>query len=241
MQIRPLSLTLALLALPAVAAAGPVHDFATLAAGDKVTSLGTGISTIGPVSAQGFSTRSGAWAPDRLIARDENNDHGLGVCSESQAASGGPCNIGGTGGGDNNELSATGFFEAILFSLADDYLWTELWVSSLDAGDADGVEEGRVHWGNSSDILTLLGGPSFAFEWGDFGASVEGDILSLGAAAGFNAAAKYVLFIPDGGLTDNNDYLVWGASTRPIPEPGTLMLFGGGLAALRAARRRRQS
>jgi len=235
MRRMPLLILSLLLGLPAAGAAGPIHNFASLSPGAN-TSLGSGLVSVGPVTAQGFSFKSGVWAPDVLIARNVTNDHGLGVCSETPLSD---CRLGGFGAGDWNELSQLEYPEAILFSIADGFRWTELWVSSLDGGGTGGTEEGRVHWGNSSAIASLLGGPSFAFDFGNFGAAVEGDILSLAAAAAFDPDARYVLFVPDGTVGQNNDYLVWGASTEPVPEPGTLFLLGTGAAALARARGRR--
>ncbi|MEP6593240.1 MAG: PEP-CTERM sorting domain-containing protein [Acidobacteriota bacterium] len=235
---------LGLLVAPSVVEAGPIY-FSTLSAG-TVTNLGTGAVAIpgAHVTAQALKQNrtSGVWGPSTLIARNETDDHGLGVCSEGLAN----CNIGSTGGGDRNELSQLTTEEAILLSLEPGWNWSELWVSSLDSGDGaagavgqDGNEAGRVFWGNSSTITALLGGPSFGFQHSDFGGLEEGNILALSAAGAFDMTSRYVLFRPDGVLGANNDYLVYGAAVTPVPEPGTLTLVALGLAAAwRGARRR---
>ena len=216
--------------------AGPIYDFSTLSGG-TVINLGTGATTIGPVTAEAFSLKAGVWGADYLIARNEPGDHGLGVCAEGLAN----CSIGGTGDGDDNELSQLTVQEAIRLTATYGYSWTELWVSSLDSGGTGGSEEGRLYWGNDGDILALLAGPSFVFKYPDFGAGiVEGDILGLAAAAGFDPGARYVLFVPYGALGDNNDYLVYGASGVAVPEPATLALLGLGFAGFSAVRRRRR-
>ena len=174
-----------------------------------------------------------------LIARNETDDKGLGVCTEGADAS--SCNIGGTGGGDYNELSQLVNEEAILLTLAPGWTWSELWVSSLDTGGTGGTEEGRLYWGDVPDVATLLAGSSsFHFVAGGLPSSgVEG---KLSLPSGFNFNARYVLFRPDGaiGSRENNDYLVWGATATSVPEPGTLTLLGLGLAGVRFARRRKE-
>jgi hypothetical protein len=226
----------AALALPQTALAGPLYDFSTLSAGGKVTSLGTGTSTIGPVSAQAFYF-NGAWVAGTLIARNEGGlvDDGLGVCSPGDASH---CSIGSTGGGDWNELSQLTDEEAILFSLAPGWTWSELWISSLDSGGTGDSEEGRLYFGNSSDVATLLTSSSFDFTFGEL-PQVYGDVLTLASSSSFDPTARYLLWRPDGANGDNNDYLVWGASaTQTVPEPASMMLFGVGLAGLVARRRK---
>ena len=221
--------------------AGPVFDFSSLSSG-LVTSLGTGATTIGPVTAQAYmETAPNVWEPANLIARNEGNaDRGLGVCTEGNAN----CHIGSTGNGDYNELSQLTTQEAILLSLAPGYKWTGLWVSSLDSGDGpgiagtvDGKESGIVNWGSSNNVVTLIGSSNFTFAYPDAGLNGFGDILPLPAASSFNDNARYVLFRPNGPLGANNDYLVWGASAvQTVPEPATLALFAIGATL---ARRRR--
>jgi hypothetical protein len=223
------------LVIAATASAGPIYNFASLSGGNKVTILGTGPSTIGPVSAQGFSFKGGTWLPDRLTARNEPDDRGLGVCSETDSQ----CRMGLTGGGDWNELSQLVNNEAILLSLAPGWRWTELWLSSFDSGGTGGSEEGKIYWGNSLAIATLLSTSGLTFDFGAFGSAVEGNILSLAGSSVVNRNARYILFVPDGPVGDNNDYLVYGASAVQVPEPATIGLLAVGLGAVLSRRRRK--
>jgi hypothetical protein len=239
---RAAALTAAILFVPAAALAIPIVDFSTLSVSDKVTNLG-GSVTLDGITAYAYYNDGSGWSESYLIARDETNDHGLGVCSEGIADN---CNVGGTGDGDDNELSQLDYLEAILLEKPDDdSVWTGIWLSSLDnnsGSTSQGLEDGKLYWGDSNDIATLLGGPSSSFTYPAFGGSaVEG---SLPLPGGFDSSAQYLLFIPGGSLGANNDYLVWGVDLeggqfdQPVPEPATLLLLGTGLAAVARSRRR---
>lgn len=214
--------TLLLAALPAYASA---VDF-NFATGTNNTSLGPSI-TVGGVIARAFAGNLST--PADLWRRNQAGDHGLGVCSETNCA---------TGGGDVNELDNNGVQELILLERPDGFLWSALFVSSLDGGGTGGSEEGQIRWGNSLAGLT----GSYNFKFGDFGSSVEGNLFALAAfLAAFDTGAKYVLFTHPPGVGDNNDYLVWkGSLTQGIrvPEPGPLALLAAGV--LVAAWRRRR-
>lgn len=243
---------LVLAGVPGAAGAGPLYDFSTLAVGGKTTSLGAD-EKLGPITAQAFqrSWVSGAWKweTSTLTARDEDPaDHGLGVCSEGSTT----CHIGGTGAGDYSELSQRSKQEAILLSLDVGWDWTELWVSSLDGGGTGGTEKGKIYWGDTADIPTLLlGGAtrSFSFKFGDLpGSKVEGDLLTLGALKSiFDQTSRHVLFVPDGKAPDkygkggdDSDYLVYGAGAKStVPEPATILLLGVGLGGAAVTRHRR--
>jgi hypothetical protein len=222
------------MALPLSALALP-FDFT--AVGSNNTNVGLSV-TNGGVTADGFDLTAGTTAP--LWLRNETNDHGLGVCSEGDTA----CK---SGGGDVNELTNAADQEAIRLTRPVNTIWTSLWVSSLDSGGSNNAERGILLWSNSSSSFSF--GNSFAFGFGDFPASaVEGDLLTLAAAAGFDPTARYVLFINDpanGAAGDgaNNDYLVWKGATAPpqlqVPEPGSMALLAVALGALMFGRRKR--
>lgn len=223
------------------ASAGPVIDFSTIAGGNN-TSLGSSTSLGGiAITAyeSNFSTTSTLW-----LRKEGPSDDGLGVCSSKET-----CPMGGSGGGDVNELSNESQVEWIVLQRPTNEKWAELWVSSLDSGGTGGNETGTLYWSNTLGDLSN----HFTFSFNDFNPGVDGNILGLLQASGFDPFAKYVMFRAgtDGqgaSSDDNNDYLVWGATlaacpdchTENVPEPLTLSLFGGGLAGAAILRRRKR-
>jgi hypothetical protein len=229
--VRRLLVLLAALSLP-LSALGVPFDFTNV--GSNNTNVGLSVSD-GGVLAEGFSTSFSN--PTDLWLRNEPNDHGLGVCSEGDAS----CK---SNGGDVNELSDQQNIEAIRLTRPVNTIWTSLWVSSLDSGGSNNAEKGVLYWSNDP-LFSTFG--SFSFGYGDFGTSVEGDLLTL-SPAGFDPTALYLLFTNDltngaAGHGANNDYLVWQGATAPpqlqVPEPGSMALLGVALGALMFGRRKR--
>ncbi|MCU0870234.1 MAG: PEP-CTERM sorting domain-containing protein [Burkholderiales bacterium] len=233
--MHKLSIAAALAAVAGAAHAAPPIDFSSIPPGTNNTALNA-TETLGGVTADGLIYGGGtAFKSVILWLRDQKNDHGLGVCSEGADA----CK---TGGGDVNELSNQKNDEVIRLTAGPLSIWTDVWVSSLDAGGSNDLEQGLVYWSNSAtpDLSVLK---PIEIDMGDItGGGVEGSIWKHLIANGFDATADYIFFRADptnleGGKA-NNDYLVWGVGTKPIPEPGTYALMGVGLALTAFAFRR---
>jgi len=229
-------LALALVVGASGSAWADAFDFTTLNGGVE-GQLANSV-TVNGVTAEGFGPLD-TTAP--LWLRNVSNDHGLGVCSEGNAN----CVA---GAGDVNEISQLSNREGIRLTRPDGSTWTSLVVSSLDNGGSNGAEKGLLYWSNDAAYTPPLlpnSDPHFGFGFGTVAGTinVEGDILTLAAASGFDPTAKYLWFVNDDsnceGGTCNNDYLVWKGTISTVPEPTTLALVGTVLVGLMIGVRRR--
>lgn len=234
---RLLSVLVYLLSIPAFAAAPPV-DFSI---GDKTTfnSVVNSTATIGGITVSAFTYSAGTYTASQLWLRNDgvgSNEYGFGVCSTGESC-GAP---GGTGNGDINELSDERNLEVIRLTLPSAKRWSDLWVSSLDAGGTNSNESGILYWSNSATpVLSSLTGASFSH----IALNADyGSIWSL-VSASIDPTANYLFFIPDAANGSNNDFLVWGAGVTAVPEPDTyaMLLAGLGLLGFIARRRTQQT
>ncbi len=194
--------------LPLVGPTTNNADFTTFGANNTPQAQNV---TVNGVRADAFYVDGSGYetANTTLFLRNEPNDHGLGIVSNGEVAS---------QGGDVNEISNQLNLDVLRLKKNAGDTWTSLWVSSLDSGGSGGREMGTLYWSNSPtpDLSKLTG---FTFKFGDFGSSVEGDLLTL-HPAGFDATAQYLFFrAGPNPCGTNNDYLFWKATTT---TPGQL-------------------
>ena len=174
-----------------------------------------------------------------LYARNQTNDHGLGVCSPSDRESNGEC-PGPDGGGDFNELDNEDARELIRLELPAGYEWVSVQLSSLDTnGNLNISEFGRLYANMDGDPDTI-GAVLEEFQGG------VDPIEALLFIPASSSTARYLFFEPIDWASpttnpDNNDFLVYQATIerRRVFEPGTLGVLGIGLVALGRLRRRR--
>ncbi len=244
-----------ILGLGMIRGAGParaaVIDFSQLLGGSNQGYLPGQASSysLSGITATGWNLTAGQTAP--LWVRTQTGDRGIGVCSEGLTG----CNT----GGDVNELSNQLNKEAIVLTKPGTQTWTSLMVSSMDSGGTGGAEKGRLYWSNTNAFNAAQ---SVAFQYGTGAGQCNGEcdlfqILGRSIRNQFKNA-DYLMFVNDGPLGTNNDYLIYKAATAacetncgptlvitnnaPLlaPEPASLALLGSGMLVLGMTARRRR-
>ena len=223
----------ALAASPAKGAT--IVDFASvLVPGDQGSSTyvhGSGLQATGLY----FDTVSGLWKPANLYARNQSDDHGLGVCNPLEKPCPGP-----DGGGDVNELDNMGQDELIRLLLPAGFKWVSVQISSLDnnSSSSSGLFERGELW-KSFNADPGLGFDSVLWSFDPSGGGEPSFLIPASAST-----SPYLFFRPydwlNEGTNKNNDFLVYQVVIDRVktPEPVSLGLLALGLVALSAVRRR---
>lgn len=210
-------------------------------------SLGLSSTVIGGITVSGFyyDTTTSSWKAAKLYGRrDGTDDRGLGICDPKESAA--QCTANGVGGGDYNELSNEAAKELIRLTLPAGYHWVSVQLSSLDTNGSSNPlvwEHGQLLTsssgtpGTGTAICNFVTGTSFSCYGGGGGIN---PVLSI---SGASANSQYLFLNPynwQNATYKNNDFLVQAAVIQAnVPEPGSMLLLGSGIAALLGRRKLR--
>jgi len=228
------------------------------------TRIGIGLTGLALALTLVVAPRAGAFTISEAELPDAGNHVDLGFAQVDAVGNVFERKVGGTvtgvgiaGGYVGGEIDTAG--EAIVFTFSEASVITSLDLTYLfqspnheDAADEAARILARVGDATYEGILQVVDGTSATWSFAGGGAVTTVSVPTLAGEGWFSVAnpfgalaidALQLLPVDASGDADyrNADYAFVGLAGRPIPEPGTVLLLGAGLAGLAVTGRRRRA